>query len=296
MQIITNKSQKELKEHGSYQFPILVSRECLSGYETGSFLWHWHPEVELTLITDGVIEYHVNGSVFILKEGQALFGNANSLHSGNMVEGQDCHYISVTFDPRLVYGYENSLIYEKYVMPVVRDGALCAVVFDGSQEWHGEMIELIRGIISAYDGQEDGYEMELTGKLLKFWQLLVLNVDRKKGISGKEQKDYERIREILRFIEKNYDKKLTVDQIAENVYMCTSQCSRLFKKYMKKTLFDFILEYRIERSLADLLDPGCSMAEAAAGAGFNDSNYYSKVFVRIKGCAPSVYRKKMRGR
>ena len=50
---------------------------------------------------------------------------------------------------------------------------------------------------------------------------------------------------------------------------------------MKKTLFDFILEYRIERSLADLLDPGCSMAEAAAGAGFNDSNYYSKVFVRI---------------
>ena len=296
MQIITNKSQKELKEHGSFQFPVLVSRECLSGYETGAFLWHWHPEVELTLVTDGVIEYHVNGNTYILKERQALFGNANSLHSGGMVEGQDCHYISITFDPKLIYGYENSLIYEKYVMPVVRDGALCAVVFDGSQEWHGEMIELIRGIISAYDGQEDGYEMELTGKLLKFWQLLVLNVDRKKGISGKEQKDYERIREILRFIEKNYDKKLTVDQIAENVYMCTSQCSRLFKKYMKKPLFDFILEYRIERSLADLLDPGCSMAEAAAGAGFNDSNYYSKVFVRIKGCAPSVYRKKMRGR
>ena len=134
MQIVTNKSQKELKEHGSYQFPILVSRECLSGYETGSFFWHWHPEVELTLVTEGVIEYHVNGSVFILKEGQALFGNANSLHSGNMVEGQDCHYISITFDPRLVYGYENSLIYEKYVMPVVLDGALCGVVFDGSQD------------------------------------------------------------------------------------------------------------------------------------------------------------------
>lgn len=296
MQIITNKSQKELKEHGSYQFPILVSRECLSGYETGSFLWHWHPEVELTLITDGVIEYHVNGSVFILKEGQALFGNANSLHSGNMVEGQDCHYISVTFDPRLVYGYENSLIYEKYVMPVVQDGALCAVAFDGSQKWHEKMVELIGEIIEVYDGQEDGYEMEITGKLIHFWQLLVVHVDRKKGISGREQKDYERIRGILSFIEKNYDKKLTTKQIAESVYMCTSQCSRLFKKYMKKTLFDFILEYRIERSLADLLDPDCSMAEAAAGAGFNDSNYYSKVFVRIKGCAPSVYRKKMRGK
>lgn len=93
---------------------------------------------------------------------------------------------------------------------------------------------------------------------------------------------------------KNYDKKLTIEQIAESVYMCTQPVQPAVKKYMKKTLFDFILEYRIERSLADLLDPDCSMSEAAAASGFNDSNYYSKVFVRIKGCAPSVYRKKMR--
>ena len=55
MQIITNKSHKELKEHGSFQFPVLVSRECHSGYETGAFLWHWHPEVELNLVTDSMI-------------------------------------------------------------------------------------------------------------------------------------------------------------------------------------------------------------------------------------------------
>ena len=87
---------------------------------------------------------------FILKEGQALFGNANSLHSGNMVEGTG-HVIifPVTFDPRLVYGYENSLIYEKYVMPVVQDGALCAVAFDGSQKWHEKMVELIGEIIEV---------------------------------------------------------------------------------------------------------------------------------------------------
>lgn len=78
--------------------------------------------------------------------------------------------------------------------------------------------------------------------------------------------------------------------------ICVPASAAAVKKYMKKTLFDFILEYRIERSLADLLDPDCSMSEAAAASGFNDSNYYSKVFVRIKGCAPSVYRKKMRER
>ena len=47
-EIITDGSQKELKKHGSDEFPLLVSYEKLSGYKSGSFLWHWHPEIEIT--------------------------------------------------------------------------------------------------------------------------------------------------------------------------------------------------------------------------------------------------------
>ena len=39
-EIITDGSQKELKKHGSDEFPLLVSYEKLSGYKSGSFLWH----------------------------------------------------------------------------------------------------------------------------------------------------------------------------------------------------------------------------------------------------------------
>ncbi len=45
MQLITNKQQKELKSHGSFEFPVFVSEEVLAYYERGSFLWHWHPEI-----------------------------------------------------------------------------------------------------------------------------------------------------------------------------------------------------------------------------------------------------------
>ena len=78
MQIITNNAGKELKKHGDNAFPFLVSYERLSGYETGSFLWHWHPEIELTYVKKGEMLYKVNQNTFHLKEGQALFGNANA--------------------------------------------------------------------------------------------------------------------------------------------------------------------------------------------------------------------------
>ena len=104
MQIITNNAGKELKKHGDSAFPFLVSYERLSGYETGSFLWHWHPEIELTYIHKGEMLYKVNQNTFHLKEGQVLFGNANALHAGYMYHNQDCQYIPVTFDPKLIYG------------------------------------------------------------------------------------------------------------------------------------------------------------------------------------------------
>lgn len=43
MQIITKESKKEIKEHGSFAFPVNISLEKIQTYEHGTFLWHWHP-------------------------------------------------------------------------------------------------------------------------------------------------------------------------------------------------------------------------------------------------------------
>ena len=57
MQIITNQFQKELKKHGSDHFPFLVSYQCLSEYDSNSFMWHCHPEIEITYVKEGSIYY-----------------------------------------------------------------------------------------------------------------------------------------------------------------------------------------------------------------------------------------------
>ena len=141
MQIITNNAGKELKKHGDNAFPFLVSYERLSGYETGSFLWHWHPEIELTYVKKGEMLYKVNQNTFHLKEGQALFGNANALHAGYMYQNQDCQYIPVTFDPKLIYGFSGSALFQKYTEPILRSFSLSAVPLDFSCDWHQDAVE-----------------------------------------------------------------------------------------------------------------------------------------------------------
>ena len=290
MQIITNQFQKELKQHGNEQFPFLVSYQKLSEYESGSFMWHWHPEIEITYVRKGTMCYKVNNLVYHLKEGDIVFNNSGALHSGTMENQEDCAYISVTFDPRLIYGFFQSTINSKYVDPVIQDSMLPAICIDQSESWHKPFREYLLRIIDLDEKKPDFYELDITICLQSMWRLLLEHITYEPQASRENSLEYDRIKKILSYIEENYQNKITLNDIAGHIHLCESECTRLFKRHMNTTLFAFLQEYRIERSLEFLQDDQ-PVSAVADKAGFSDPNYYSKVFAKIKGCSPREYRK-----
>lgn len=289
MQIVTNQFQKELKQHGSGHFPFLVSYQKLSEYESGSFMWHWHPEIEITYVRKGTMCYKVNNLVYHLKEGDIVFNNSGALHSGTMENQEDCTYIPITFDPRLIYGFFQSTINSKYVDPVIQDSLLPAICIDQSEPWHRSFREYLLRIIDLDEKKPDFYELDITICLQSIWRLLLEHITYEPQASRENSLEYDRIKKILSYIEENYQNKITLNDIAGHIHLCESECTRLFKRHMNTTLFAFLQEYRIERSL-EFLQADQPVSAVADKAGFSDPNYYSKVFAKIKGCSPREYR------
>lgn len=95
------------------------------------------------------------------------------------------------------------------------------------------------------------------------------------------------------FIKDNYMKKLTLEQIANNVYMSPSYLSHIFKEEMQCSLTDYINTIRIGKSKELLQNRSLSLAEVSLMVGFDDQSYFTKIFKRITGYSPGKFREKI---
>lgn len=294
MQLQIEKDQKEIKRHGSYEFPVYVSLEKIQAYEQGSFPWHWHPEIELTWVVSGQIEYYVNDRKYLLSEGEGLFCNSNSLHSGYMKDGKDCDYLSVTFHPRFIYGYENSVLQTKYVDFITSNEGWHSLRFEKDTVWHQDVLCGLQRIHEMSQTPPADYELQVHLILAGIWQKLYQHALSLPPCGQQSQKHLKRLKDILTYAQAHYAQDVTLDEIAAHVNICKSECCRFFKKYMKMTIFEYVLFLRIQNSLP-LLKRGESITKIAVTTGFSTSAYYGQIFKRYMGCSPSQYRREHMG-
>ena len=290
MQINILKNQKEQKEHGSYAFPVNISIEKIETYEQGSFLWHWHPEIELTLVLSGQLEYHINDQIYFLTSGDGLFGNSSTLHSGYMKDNQECTYLSITFHPRFLYGYENSSLQTKYVDFITSNNMWSSLLLEKNVAWHQDILQQMQIIYELSQDPPEDYELQVHILLLQIWQKLYhyfISLPEKENTSVQY---LDRLRAIISFIQEHYDQEISLEDVAASVNICKSECCRFFKKHMNMTIFDYVLLLRIQNSLP-LLRNGENITKVAGMVGFSSPAYYSQVFKRYMKCTPREYKK-----
>lgn len=98
------------------------------------------------------------------------------------------------------------------------------------------------------------------------------------------------IKKAEQYIEDNYGKKITLDDIAGHVGISKYYFSVLFKKEKGITFSNYLNSVRIDKAKQLLKNPQVTVNDAAYEAGFNDPQYFSKTFKKYTGMTVTEYR------
>ncbi|OOF02137.1 AraC family transcriptional regulator [Salinivibrio sp. MA440] len=93
------------------------------------------------------------------------------------------------------------------------------------------------------------------------------------------------------YIQEHYQQALSRADIAAHFHISPSHLSRLFKQYGHMTLADYIVWVRIDRAKFMLMRYEFRLVDIACRCGFNDVNYFCRVFKARTGKTPSEYRR-----
>ncbi len=98
------------------------------------------------------------------------------------------------------------------------------------------------------------------------------------------------LRKAIDYIQEHYNEQVTLNEVAENIYVSTFYISRMFKKELGKSFVDYLNDVRIDKAKELLKDVKYKTYEVAEKVGISDPHYFSKLFKKYSGMTPSEYR------
>ena len=288
--IIIDANKKETTRHGGYEFPLALYHTRICKNILGFIDWHWHEELQLSVVLQGRVEFQVNEDVLILNAGEGLFVNKGQLHRSANYQHSDSTYICVDFQANLVAGFEGSVIGRKYVQPYLENAALPYLVLNNTEPWQNAILEQIKILGRLFENKAPYYEWEMTIILQQIWLELVKNSFASRALPA-EAVTKPTCKQIIGFIRQHYMEKVNLADLAQLVSMSESACCREFKRAMKCTIFEYLMNYRLSESARLLLTTEASITEIAYQCGFSSASYFIDQFKKKTDTTPLAYRK-----
>lgn len=99
-----------------------------------------------------------------------------------------------------------------------------------------------------------------------------------------------RIEKAFEYMNTNYDKSITLGEVARLVSMTEVSFSRFIKKRTGNTFIDSLNEIRLGHASRMLIDTTHSIAEVSYNCGFNNISNFNRIFKKKKACTPKEFR------
>lgn len=272
--------------------PTIVDRIKISRARRGTdFIQpdHYHSFYEIFYLLSGKCRFLLRDSLYSLESGDFIFITPGELHHA-------LYYSNVTCDVIFIYFREDYLLPEMFAhMPGGKMLPLHSFMGSIPGLYYEEFQTLMARMLSENMLIDEHSLALLTCHLHELFLLLmrhsVMSEAEPELINAKEAD----ILVATKFIYKNFQSPLTLDQVAGVANLSPTYFSKKFKAITGMGFKEYLNYIRLKHAAAALLTTRNTITDIALEYGFNDSNYFKDLFKKEYGKSPREFRKSREG-
>lgn len=259
-------------EQHSYEdpkFPVFFHLDTLT--DTSLFVPHWHENPEILYILEGEAQVTINTESVPVRSGDIIVIPSNALHSIACSKLVRYYCLIVGLDLCLSLGLPLDQISLK--RKISNPGLCCR----------------LDALAKAFSERAPYYKVQALSDILAILVDMVRNHQDPEpfNLSAAQSTRLEMLKKVFLYIEQNYARDLTTEQLAECAGFAKHYFCHVFKEMTGITPVNYINYIRCRKAKELLAVKGCSVSEAAASCGFTNLSYFTKTYKRYNGSLPS---------
>ncbi|CAG7643842.1 helix-turn-helix domain-containing protein [Paenibacillus allorhizosphaerae] len=278
-----------LHEKLRYENPLVPMRIFLHQKPDGYLnFWHCHKQIEMLYILEGGLDVYIDKEMYPLMQGDLVIIGSNELHQdySRLVK-----YFVFQFDFQQYIDPANAQ-YIKFFLRMNLPLSKLNYIFAENAAAKQAVIQSIEHIYKEASDKQSGYELAISMHIRQIF-LTLLRSDTRNILQIHDQKEFNRLKPVLDFIEQNLNRKLEIKDACAIANISYHHFIKCFKKVTGMSFVDYVNDRRIKMAERILLTEDISNEQVAELIGMENMGHFYKIFRRFNQCSPNEFRKKM---
>lgn len=249
---------------------------------------HWHNSIELLFILSGSVNIVINAISYELKEEDIILINSNEIHSISSKESNTILALQIPIEYiKANYDSSEEIMFNCKSFNKTNE----------EQYYYDSIRNILAKMMWFYSKNELGFELKIQSLLFDMIYILFRNfkdINHGKKNEKNTEKYLERLSRIIKHIDENYNKEISLNSVAKSEFLSVAYLSKFFSRYMGMTFSSYLNNVRFQNAVKNLIYTDLSITEISINNGFFNEKTFFNLFKEFYDDTPNQYRKKIK--
>lgn len=249
---------------------------------------HFHEDYEIFYLIQGERKYFINDTIYKISAGNLVLVDINEIHKTSDFSDHSHERIVVNFTQAFLKEFSQDINALNLYSCFNLESRVLPLSFKYKNSIENVLNHLLE-IDKIQNVKRDFYSKVLLCELL----ILINNF-----IDEFKLKDYNsmqpinpKISQIIKYINENYHKNISLSSVAKEFYLSPFYLSKLFKQTTNFTFIEYVNSVKIKNAANLLQNNKYKIIDIAEKVGFTNNTHFTRVFKTVMGVSPMKYRK-----